>query len=156
LSSVKIYPSADVNATLDNIGTPPIKHPVTLFQLLKRYEIAYDDMKVFEGWESIPDRLVKKQIEIEAKYEGYIQRQREAVIKMKTLEAKKIPEAIDYTTIPGLSNELKIKLMKVAPATIGQAERIPGMTQAAVTAILVAMKKMEIEAADRKHKNSQI
>jgi len=156
LSSVKIYPSADVNATLDNIGTPPIKNPVTLFQLLKRYEIAYDDMKVFEGWESIPDRLVKKQIEIEAKYEGYIQRQREAVIKMKTLEAKKIPEAIDYTTIPGLSNELKIKLMKVAPATIGQAERIPGMTQAAVTAILVAMKKMEIEAADRKHKNSQI
>ena len=156
LSSVKIYPSADVNATLDNIGTPPIKNPVTLFQLLKRYEIAYDDMKVFEGWESIPDRLVKKQIEIEAKYEGYIQRQREAVIKMKTLEAKKIPEAIDYTAIPGLSNELKIKLMKVAPATIGQAERIPGMTQAAVTAILVAMKKMEREAAVEKNMKSQV
>jgi tRNA uridine 5-carboxymethylaminomethyl modification enzyme len=144
LSSVKIYPGADVMKTLEEIGTPPIKNPVTLYQLLKRHEIAYDDLKVFAGWEPIPDRLIKKQIEIQAKYEGYIQRQLEAVKKMKTIEGKKIPKTIDYAAVPGLSSELKMKLMRVEPDTIGQAERIPGMTQAAVTAILVTMKKMEL------------
>jgi tRNA uridine 5-carboxymethylaminomethyl modification enzyme len=147
LSSIKIYPGAEVNATLHSLGTPAIKNPVTLYQLLKRYEIRYDDLNVFPGWESIPDRLVKKQVEIEAKYEGYIKRQVESIEKMKTLDGKKIPKSMDYRSVPGLSNELKMKLTKVEPATIGQAERIPGMTQAALTAILVTMKKMELEAS---------
>ena len=141
LTAIKIYPGADVMKTFETMGTPPIKNPVTLYQLLKRHEVRYDDLNIFDGWEPIPDRLIKKQIEIEAKYEGYIQRQLEAVQKMKTLEEKKIPRHIDYTAIPGLSSELKMKLMKVEPATIGQAERITGMTQAAITAILVHMKK---------------
>lgn len=149
LSHIKIYPSTEVNATLQTLGTPPIKNPVTLYQLLKRYEIRYDDLKVFAGWETIPDRLVKKQIEIEAKYEGYIKRQIEAIGRMKTLEGKKIPKNFDYSAVPGLSNELKMKLARVEPATIGQAERIPGMTQAAITAILVTMKKLELETAAR-------
>ena len=150
LSSIKIYPGAEVNATLHRLGTPPIKNPVTLYQLLKRYEIRYDDLQVFPGWESIPNRLVKKQIEIEAKYKGYIKRQVESIEKMKTLEGKKIPKNMDYGSVPGLSNELKMKLTRVEPATIGQAERIPGMTQAAITAILVTMKKMELEASAMK------
>ena len=98
--------------------------------------------------------MVKKQIEIEAKYEGYIQRQIESIKKMKTMEGKKIPRNMDYSSVPGLSNELKMKLTKVEPATIGQAERIPGMTQAAITAILVTMKKMEMEAAANKSSGS--
>ena len=88
---------------------------------------------------------MQRQIEIEAKYEGYIKRQYDMVQRMKELEAFKIPPGIDYNTVPGLSNELKGKLAKVEPATIGQAERIPGMTQAAITALLVTMKKMEAE-----------
>jgi tRNA uridine 5-carboxymethylaminomethyl modification enzyme len=147
LSRIKIYPSADVNATLEIMGTPPIKNPVTLYQLLKRYEIHYNDLKVFEGWSAINDKLVKRQIEIEAKYEGYIKRQIDAVRKMKELEGEKIPQNFDYSSIQGLSTELKVKLKKVEPVTIGQAERIPGMTQAAITAILITMKKMELEAA---------
>lgn len=150
LSSIKIYPSAEINATLHTLGTPPIKNPVTLYQLLKRYEIRYDDLNVFAGWEPIPDRLVQKQIEIEAKYEGYIKRQVESIEKMKTLEGKKIPKSMDYGSVPGLSNELKMKLTRVEPSTIGQAERIPGMTQAAITAILVMMKKMELDASTMK------
>jgi tRNA uridine 5-carboxymethylaminomethyl modification enzyme len=156
LSSIKIYPGAEVNATLHSLGTPAIKNPVTLYQLLKRYEIRYDDLNVFPGWESIPDRLVKKQVEIEAKYEGYIKRQVESIEKMKTLEGKKIPKNIDYSSVPGLSNELKMKLARVEPATIGQAERIPGMTQAALTAILVTMKKMELEASAMKGNNKPL
>jgi tRNA uridine 5-carboxymethylaminomethyl modification enzyme len=154
LSSIKIYPGAEVKATLHTLGTPPIKNPVTLYQLLKRYEVRYDDLNVFEGWESIPDRLVKKKIEIEAKYEGYIKRQVEAIEKMKTLEGRKIPKDMDYGSVPGLSNELKVKLTRVEPATIGQAQRIPGMTQAAITAILVTMKKMELRAAANKSRGS--
>jgi tRNA uridine 5-carboxymethylaminomethyl modification enzyme len=142
LSSSKIYPVADVNGILAEMGTTPIKNPITLYQLLKRDEVAYDDLKPFAGWVPISDRMVKKQIEIEAKYEGYIKRQQDAVKKMKTLEETKIPQGLQYGDIPSLSNELKIKLTAVEPATIGQAQRIPGMTQAALTAILIHMKKM--------------
>ena len=142
LSSSKIYPVADVNGILAEMGTTPIKNPITPYQLLKRDEVAYDDLKPFAGWVPISDRMVKKQIEIEAKYEGYIKRQQDAVKKMKTLEETRIPQGLQYGDIPSLSNELKIKLTAVEPATIGQAQRIPGMTQAALTAILIHMKKM--------------
>ena len=142
LSSSKIYPVADVNGILAEMGTTPIKNPITLYQLLKRDEVAYDALKPFTGWVPISDRMVKKQIEIEAKYEGYIKRQQDAVKKMKTLEETRIPQGLQYEDIPSLSNELKIKLAAVEPATIGQAQRIPGMTQAALTAILIHMKKM--------------
>jgi len=145
LSGVRIFPVADVNATLAGMGTTPIKNPVSLYQLLKREEVAYDNLKVFDGWEPVPDKMVKKQIEIEAKYEGYIKRQLEAVEKLKALEKKKIPPELDYDAIPGLSNELRMKLKRVEPATIGQAGRIVGMTQAAISAILVMMKKQELE-----------
>ncbi|MGZ3606442.1 MAG: tRNA uridine-5-carboxymethylaminomethyl(34) synthesis enzyme MnmG [Syntrophales bacterium] len=152
LSAVKIFPNEKVNTMLQTMGTPPIKNPVTLYQLLKRSELSYDDLKVFEGWEPIADRFVKKQICIESRYEGYIKRQQEAVDKMKQVEGKKIPKGMNYDCIPGLSTELKMKLMKIEPSTIGQAERIPGMTQAAITAILIMMKKMEIEAVPRQEK----
>ncbi|MBN1381874.1 MAG: tRNA uridine-5-carboxymethylaminomethyl(34) synthesis enzyme MnmG [Deltaproteobacteria bacterium] len=146
LQEKKIYPVAATNKILDELCITPIKNPLTLYQLLKRNEMSYDDLKVFEGWEPIEDPMVKKQIEIEAKYEGYIKRQHEAVQKMKELEKKKIPSNMNYASIPGLSNELKAKLARIEPATIGQAERIPGMTQAALMTILITMKKMELEA----------
>jgi tRNA uridine 5-carboxymethylaminomethyl modification enzyme len=73
---------------------------------------------------------------------------------MKQLEGKKIPKGMNYDCIPGLSTELKMKLMKIEPSTIGQAERIPGMTQAAITAILIMMKKMEIEAVAQRERKS--
>ena len=152
LSSVRIYPGSEANTVLQEVGTAPIKNPVTLYQLLRRSEISYDDLKRFAGCEPVKDRMVIKQIEIEARYEGYIKRQLDSVMKMKSLEGKKIPRGIDYYSVPGLSNELKMKLTKVEPVTIGQAERIPGMTQAAITAILVTMKKMEIETVSQQKK----
>jgi tRNA uridine 5-carboxymethylaminomethyl modification enzyme len=141
LSAVRIFPVEKTNRTLAEMNTAPIKNPVTLFQLLKREEIRYDDLARFDGWEAVCDRAVKRQIEIEAKYEGYIRRQEEAVRKMKEIEGMKIPADFDYTAVPGLSSELKAKLARVGPATVGQAERIPGMTQAALTAILIVIKK---------------
>jgi len=143
LMANRIYPVADVNRLLGEMGTTPIRNPLSLYQLLKRDEVAYDDLKPFSGWEPIGDRMVKKQIEIEAKYEGYIKRQVEAVKKMKALEETRIPAGIQYQDIPGLSNELKAKLTAVEPVTLGQAQRISGMTQAALTAILIHMKKTD-------------
>jgi tRNA uridine 5-carboxymethylaminomethyl modification enzyme len=145
LSSIRIFPVAEINNRLAALNSPPIKNPVSLFHLLRRKEIVYDDLSRFEGWEAIADRTVKRQIEIEAKYEGYIRRQSELVQKMKELEGMKIPAEFDYSDVPGLSNELKAKLSRVEPATVGQAERIPGMTQAALTAILIMIKKRELE-----------
>jgi tRNA uridine 5-carboxymethylaminomethyl modification enzyme len=71
---------------------------------------------------------------------------------MKQVEGKKIPKGMNYDCIPGLSTELKMKLMKIEPSTIGQAERIPGMTQAAITAILIMMKKIDIDAVPQQEK----
>lgn len=150
LSERKIYPTAEVFKTLESLGTAPIKNPLSHFHLLRREEVAYEDLHAFPDWEAIADPLVQRQIEIEAKYEGYIKRQYDMVQRMKELEAFKIPTGIDYNAVPGLSNELKGKLAKVEPATIGQAERIPGMTQAAITALLVTMKKMEAEGKKQK------
>ena len=115
LSSVRVFPVAATNTILAELNSPPIKNPVTLFQLLKRSELRYDDLARFDGWEAVADRSVKRQIEIEAKYEGYILRQREAVKKMKELEGMKIPAGFDYAAVPGLSNELKAKLACVEP-----------------------------------------
>lgn len=143
LSSRKIYPVIEVNETLSALNTKPLKSPATLYSLLKRPELTYDDLKPLDGWEEIPDRIVKRQIEIEAKYEGYIKRQADAVRRFKNMEGKKIPAGIDYYAIPSLSNELRKKLATVIPASIGQAQRIPGMTQAALTALLITIKKME-------------
>ena len=106
-------------------------------------EIAYDNLKVLDGWEKIPDRDVKRQVEIAIKYEGYIKRQLESVERFKGMEKKKIPPGFDYGIVPGLSNELRKKLSSIQPASIGQAQRISGMTQAALTAVLVSLKKAE-------------
>jgi tRNA uridine 5-carboxymethylaminomethyl modification enzyme len=86
---------------------------------------------------------VKKQIEIEIKYEGYIRRQSEATRKLKEMERRKIPPDFDYSSVPGLSRELTAKLSQVAPATIGQMERIPGITQSAISSVVIMLKKQE-------------
>jgi tRNA uridine 5-carboxymethylaminomethyl modification enzyme len=143
LSSIQIFPTPETNSILAEMNSPPIRNPVTHFQLLKRTEIHYDDLSRFTGWEAIAEKEVKGQIEIAAKYEGYIQRQLDLIMKMRTVEGMKIPDGFDYASVPGLSNELKAKLSRVEPATVGQAERIPGMTQAALTAILIMIKKGE-------------
>ncbi|HOW57121.1 MAG TPA: tRNA uridine-5-carboxymethylaminomethyl(34) synthesis enzyme MnmG, partial [Smithellaceae bacterium] len=89
LQTVQVKPLPDVNEKLEKLNSPPIKNQTSLHGLLKRYELAYDDLSVFAGWQSIDDAFVKKQVEIETKYEGYIQRQFDAVKKLKEQEKKK-------------------------------------------------------------------
>jgi tRNA uridine 5-carboxymethylaminomethyl modification enzyme len=128
-------------------GSLPIRKPLSLFHLLKRPDTGYDDLAAFDA--DLPDveEPVKRQVEIESRYEEYISRQNEAVGKFREMERRKIPVGIDYFAIPSLSNELKCKLDAIRPASFGQAQRIPGMTQAALAAILVYLKKKEMDAA---------
>ncbi|HQG23571.1 MAG TPA: tRNA uridine-5-carboxymethylaminomethyl(34) synthesis enzyme MnmG, partial [Smithellaceae bacterium] len=137
LKTVNVKPSPETNEQLAKLNSPPLNNATTLYGLLKRYELSYDNLAVFPGWQPQDDPFVKKQIEIETKYEGYIKRQIESVRKLKEQEKKKIPSDFDYNSIPGLSNELKTKLTKIAPATIGQMERIPGITEGAISAVLI-------------------
>ena len=144
LKASPIKPTAATNKQLAKLNTPPLNNHTTLYGLLKRYELSYDNLAGFPGWEPQTDTFVKQQIEIETKYEGYIKRQFDAVKKLKEQEKKKIPPDFDYSTVPGLSNELQVKLIRIAPATIGQMERIPGMTEGAISAVLIMMKKQEL------------
>jgi len=144
LKTVSIKPSPEANEQLAKLNSPPLNNASTLYGLLKRYELSYDNLAGFPGWQEQPDPFIKKQIEIETKYEGYIKRQIESVKKLKEQEKKKIPPDFDYSSIPGLSNELKTKLTRIAPATIGQMERIPGITEGAISAVLIMMKKKEM------------
>ena len=150
LKMMPVKPSAEINEKLTALSSPPITQSTNLHALLKRYEIAYDDLNGFPGWEPEENSFIKKQIEIEIKYEGYIKRQFEATRKLKDQEKKKIPPDFDYSKVPGLSNELQAKLARVAPGTIGQMERIPGMTEGAISAVLIMMKKQELTEHSKK------
>jgi tRNA uridine 5-carboxymethylaminomethyl modification enzyme len=145
LSAKTVYPTAGTNRMLTERGSLPIRKPLSLFHLLKRPDMGYDDLAIFDAELPAVGKPVKKQIEIEARYEEYIRRQNEAVGKFREMERKKIPDAIDYFAIPSLSNELKCKLDAIRPSSFGQAQRIPGMTQAALAAILVYLKKIELQ-----------
>ena len=147
LKAATVKPSDEVNQSLASVGSPPLSQATTLYGLLKRNEISYDDLRQFPGWEPQDDPFVKKQIEIETKYEGYIRRQFEATRKLKEMERKKVPTDFDYSSVPGLSSELRAKLSRVAPATIGQMERIPGITQSAISSVLIMLKKQEATGA---------
>ncbi|HET57581.1 MAG TPA: tRNA uridine-5-carboxymethylaminomethyl(34) synthesis enzyme MnmG [Deltaproteobacteria bacterium] len=145
LSSVKIQPDPETKKILEGMNTQPVKNSTTLYHLLKRPEVHCDNLKVFGVLADDPGEDVKRQIEIGAKYEGYIQRQQEEVQRFKSLEAKTIPAGMNYGAIPGLSRELVKKLADVQPVSVGQAKRIPGMTQAALSAVLIYAKKREAE-----------
>jgi tRNA uridine 5-carboxymethylaminomethyl modification enzyme len=90
----------------------------------------------------VPDEVIE-QVEIQIKYDGYIQRQQQMIEKFKRLEETKIPDSMNFCEIPGLSTEVKEKLNKVRPLSLGQASRISGITPAAISILMVYVKKYE-------------
>ncbi len=134
-----IKPEKAVNQHLAFLNSPSISTGVKLEQLLKRAELTYQDLEVFAAPpEPVPPR-VTRQVEIEIKYEGYITRQLNEIEKFKHLERIRIPPRFDYSTAHGLSNEIREKLEKIQPETLGQASRIDGMTPAAISVLMVAI-----------------
>ncbi len=139
LKAERIKPSPELNRALDALGTSPITEDTSLEKMLKRPEIGYAFIKANapSPLELTPE--LEELVGINVKYEGYIQRQVEAAARLKKLETRKIPEGFDYKSTPGLSREIVEKLTEVRPETLGQALRIPGITPAAVSIILVAV-----------------
>ena len=135
-----IKPLPEVNAYLKNRGTPTIESGIHLSQLLKRAELSYDVVSTFAPAQEEPEERVVRQVEIEVKYEGYVRRQLAEIEKFRHLEQIKIPEAIDYSAVHGLSSELKEKLAAICPASLGQASRIDGMTPAAISVLMVYLR----------------
>ena len=138
-----IHPVTEVNDYLDSVQTPPIKQAMHLDQLLKRSQLSYDFVSKFAPPEKPIHDKIAIQAEIEIKYEGYIKRQLKDIEKFKSLELIKVPIDFDYSLVHGLSNELKEKLSRIQPASLGQASRVEGMTPAALTAIMIVLKVNE-------------
>jgi tRNA uridine 5-carboxymethylaminomethyl modification enzyme len=141
VSKTKIKPSAQVKQLLGEKKSAPLEAAVPLAQLLKRPELSYDDLEKLEGRVSQLSERVTRQVEIQCKYQGYIQRQEGEVKKFKNLEKINIPPGFDYQDVPGLSNEVRQKLQEIQPTSLGQASRISGMTPAALSILMVYLKR---------------
>lgn len=137
LRSIKITPTQEVNEELEELGTSPINTPVTLEDLLKRPELDYEKIKVFDKDRPDLPKEIIEQVQVEIAYEGYISRQLKQVEAFKKLENKKIPPDIDYDKIYGLRTEAKQKLKKIRPESIGQASRISGVNPADISILLI-------------------
>ncbi|GAB1256702.1 tRNA uridine-5-carboxymethylaminomethyl(34) synthesis enzyme MnmG [Aurantivibrio plasticivorans] len=118
----------------------PLTREYSLYDLLKRPELTYQDIGPLKG-ESVEDPRVAEQIEIAAKYSGYIDRQQEEIDRMRYYENTAIPAEMDFNLVDGLSNEVKQKLITAKPSTIARASRISGVTPAAISLLLVYLKK---------------
>jgi tRNA uridine 5-carboxymethylaminomethyl modification enzyme len=116
-----------------------------LEQLLKRPEITYKFIEEHSPSDKSLTEEIKKEVEIQVKYEGYIQRQMEMAEKLSKIEDRKIPEHFDYTSVNGLSKEVLSKLQEVRPMNLGQASRIPGVTPAAISLLMVTIERMKRE-----------
>lgn len=143
LREVHVRPSVSVNTLLMQKGSKTIDEPVSLGKLLKRPELSYEDVEALcpPEW-PLPER-VKEQVEVECKYEGYLRRQEAEVNRFKRAEQVAIPDGFLYDEVPGLSNEIRQKLSAVQPISIGQASRISGMTPAAVSVLMVYVKRFQ-------------
>ncbi len=146
LKSSKINPTEEINERLKNMNTPQIQKPLSLAELLRRPEIKIEDI----GKNFLPQILeledeIKEAIQIEIKYEGYIREEKEMVESFSVFESIKIPPNFDYSKISGLKKEEVEKLSLVKPTNLGQAERISGITPAAIQIILIYLKKLKAD-----------
>ena len=122
-----------------------IEHEYSLFELLRRPEVSYEDLltlPVADGLLSTDlDADVKQQLEIAAKYQGYIDRQQDEIVRQQGNENTPLPDDMDYSDVHGLSIEVQQKLAQHRPQTIGQASRVSGVTPVAVSLLLVYLKR---------------
>ncbi|MBO7520341.1 MAG: FAD-dependent oxidoreductase, partial [Clostridia bacterium] len=137
IKGVFLPPTEALNELLSSLGTAEVTSGINLADLIKRPQISYKDLAPFDKTRPVlPDRVCEK-VEIEIKYEGYINRQAKQVEEMKRLEDRKIPDNIDYNHIHGLRLEAREKLTKIRPESVGRAGRISGVSPADISVLLV-------------------
>jgi tRNA uridine 5-carboxymethylaminomethyl modification enzyme len=141
-----IKPTTKVNDYLISQNAKALNSGTYLDQLLKRAELDYSVVDMLSKNPDDISKNVARQVEIEIKYEGYIKRQLREIKKFRNLEKMKIPEDFDFTKVHGLSNELKEKLSAIIPHSLGQASRVDGITPAALSVLMIAIKASEKQA----------
>ena len=143
LESTRIHPNTEAGERANGYLKQPMTRDQSLAELLRRPEIVYDHIAEISAGRA-EDPNVADQVEIEIKYEGYISRQADEIERLRKNENTALPLDLDYDVIGGLSNEIKQKLKDVRPETVAQASRIQGVTPAAVSQILVHLKKRDL------------
>jgi tRNA uridine 5-carboxymethylaminomethyl modification enzyme len=141
ISNIRINPTKENNEILHRWGSSPLKKEVSLQEILKRPETHFGHLFTFDrNLENLP-KEVWEQVEIQVKYDGYIKRQMEQIERFKKLEDLRFPEDFDFSLVIGLSKEVMEKLTKIRPFSLGQASRISGVTPAAISILMVNLKK---------------
>ncbi len=151
--STELLRPDDVGAALAAKLGSPLQREAHLIELLRRPQLGYQDLDALtpaavaasQAWRA-DERLAEQvmhQVDVHAKYAGYLKRQDEEIGRRRRQEDLRLPHDIDYATVPGLSNEARQRLVDVRPETIGQASRIPGLTPAAISLLLVHLKKRD-------------
>ncbi|HHT68355.1 MAG TPA: tRNA uridine-5-carboxymethylaminomethyl(34) synthesis enzyme MnmG [Firmicutes bacterium] len=135
----------EVNEKLKSLETTPLKHGVTLADLLRRPELKYEDLRHFT---ELPDLapLVREQVEIQVKYQGYLARQESAIERFERMEKKHLPHDLPYHEIKGLSREAATRLSAIKPSSVGQASRVSGVNPADISVLLVYLEQMQRRA----------
>ena len=141
LQATRVHPGGLSAAQEQRLGGP-LRRDQSLYDLLRRPELSYDDARVIGDLSTPrPDERVVRQLEIEARYDGYVERQELENQRHQRYARVQLPEALDYTAIDGLSTEVRERLSRMRPATIGQAARLPGVTPAAISLLLIHLRR---------------
>ena len=145
LEALRVGPSSRCAAALADVLGGPLTRDCSIFDLLKRPETSYRGLLEVEGLgPGIDDEAVAHQLEAQARYDGYIKRQREEIERTQQHEDKALPDDLDYSTVRGLSTEVREMLERYRPASVGQAARVAGVTPAAISLLLVHLKKRDL------------
>ena len=144
LKTIMLTPKEEINKALEELESTPLNNGLTLYELIKRPEITYENSVVFDPERDDLPAYIRMSVQTEIKYEGYINKQLKDIEKFKKLESKKLSHDIDYAKIPGLKKESAEKLNEIKPDSIGQASRISGVSPADINVLLIRLKTGEL------------
>ena len=144
LKTIMLTPKEHTNKALEELGSTPLNNGLTLYELIKRPEITYENSVAFDPERADLPSFIRMSVQTEIKYEGYINKQLKDIEKFKKLESKKLSHDIDYAKIPGLKKESAEKLNEIKPDSLGQASRISGVSPADINVLLIRLKTGEL------------
>ncbi|MEN8720297.1 MAG: tRNA uridine-5-carboxymethylaminomethyl(34) synthesis enzyme MnmG, partial [Oceanococcaceae bacterium] len=148
LEAIMVRPQDVPEALALEIFGEPLSRDFSAFELLRRPQVRYADLhRIGRLGAAHPDPVVGEQVDIQAQYTGYIERQEADIARMKSLDDLPLPADLDYSAVRGLSTEVQIKLSRARPTTLGQAGRLEGLTPAAVSLLSVHLKRHRGAAA---------
>ena len=141
LAKTMIKPGPEINSLLEGVGSVPLRQACSLKDLLRRPEVSLEDLASLAGLDKELSSGVKREVQLQIKYQGYIDRQSEQVARFRKMESVALPADIAYDALSGLSTEVVEKLTRIQPRSLGQASRISGITPAAISVLQIHLRK---------------